>query len=151
MNTLSITNWRRHLSIFLFIILSAIGTFHIFIGLFFLISSNNTLFSEILYSDTILTKVSNQLGNTTTVILFGIVEILSGYLLYSYNKSKTKALLGISMNTVLFTTTLSFNHVSKHATLASEALFKNALLIKDYTLLGIGLLLFGYMITNHEN
>jgi hypothetical protein len=55
------------------------------------------------------------------------------------------------MNTVLFTTTLSFNHVSKHATLASEALFKNALLIKDYTLLGIGLLLFGYMITNHEN
>lgn len=144
-------NWRRNLSISLFITLATIGTFHICIGLFFLLNRNSSLFNDILCSDTILNLVSNKLGNTLTIILFGIVEILSGYLLYSYNKSKTKALLGISMNTVLFSTTISFNHVSQHAYLASEAFFKNALLIKDYTLLGIGLLLFGYMITNHEN
>ncbi len=151
MSSLSIINWRRNLSISLFITLAIIGTFHICFGLFFLINRNNGLFSEILCSDTILTKVSYQLGHNITVILFGTIEILSGYLLYYYYKSKTKALLGISMNTILFATTLSFSHVTQHANLASEALFKNALLIKDFTLLGIGLLLFGYMITNQEN
>lgn len=151
MDTLSMINWRRPLSILLFTILTAIGTFHILIGIFFIINRSNSLFNEILRSDTILTQASTHLGNNITIISFGVIEILSGYLLYYYNKSKSKALLGISMNTILFTTTLSFNHVTKHASLASEALLKNALLIKDFTLLGIGLILFGYMITNHKN
>jgi len=144
-------NWRRPLSVLLSIILAAIGTFHICIGLFLLLNHNSTIIFEILNSDTLLTAASRHLGDQLTVILFGLIEIASGYLLYSYNKSKNKALLGISMNTVLFTTTLSFTHVSHHAGEASAVLLKNALLIKDFTLLGIGLILFAYMITNHEN
>jgi hypothetical protein len=142
---------KRQLSFLFFIILITIGTIHISYGAYIIAFSGNKILSDVIQTDTILGIVSKPIGINLTFLIFGIIEIISGYMLYSFRKSKSKALLGISINTLLFVTTLSLTHISNHTFLITNTILNNAILIKDFTLLGLGIILFGYMVTNTES
>lgn len=142
---------RKQLSRVFFILLIFIGIFHIAAGLYFIIMHKNDLMEYHLESDTILSFISNKIGNRATIITFGIIEIVSGLMLFWFYKNKSLALLGITINTILFVLTLSLSNIGEHSIIMADSILKNAILIKDLTLLGLGIILFWHMINNIEN